>query len=146
VLRDPGVGTAVAVVAIGEDLEASILATAALADLGVTEIWARAVTDAHGRILERVGAHWIVKAEQDMGDRVVQLIYKPIEEYVSFPNGYALALMDRRSGRSASRWTSRHQRSPRGRRHRGQQRRRGQVPRRSSIRSGADAAAVPLRR
>ncbi len=95
VLRDLGVeDCGVAVVAIGEDLEASILATAALADLGVTEIWARAVTDAHGRILERVGAHWIVKPEQEMGERVGQLIYTGIEEYVSFPNGYALALMD----------------------------------------------------
>lgn len=95
VLHDLGVQEcAVAVVAIGEDLEASILATAALADLGVPQIWARAVTDAHGRILERVGAHYVVKPEQEMGSRVGQLIFTGLEEYVSFPNGYALALMD----------------------------------------------------
>lgn len=94
-LRDLGVeDCGVAVVAIGEDLEASILATAALADLGVPEIWARAVTDAHGRILERVGAHWVVYPEQEMGERVGQLIRTGVEEYVSFPNGYALALLD----------------------------------------------------
>ncbi len=88
----PDCGTAV--VAIGEDLEASILVTAALADLGVPQIWARAVSEAHGRILRRVGAHWVVYPEQEMGERVGQLIYTGIEEYVSFPNGYALAIMD----------------------------------------------------
>lgn len=94
-LRDLGVpDCGVAVVAIGEDLEASILATAALADVGVTEVWARAVTEAHGRILKRVGAHWVVYPEQEMGERVGQLIRTGIEEYVSFPNGYALALLD----------------------------------------------------
>ena len=95
VLRDLSVDECqCAVVAIGEDLEASILATAALADLGVPEIWARATTEAHGRILERVGAHWVVYPEQEMGARVGQLIFTGMEEYVSFPNGYALAIMD----------------------------------------------------
>ena len=95
VLRDLSVDECrCAVVAIGEDLEASILATAALADLGIPEIWARATTEAHGRILERVGAHWVVYPEQEMGTRVGQLIFTGIEEYVSFPNGYALAIMD----------------------------------------------------
>lgn len=88
----PDCGTAV--VAIGEDLEASILVTSALSDLGVPEIWARAVSEAHGRILRRVGANWVVYPEQEMGERVGQLIYTGIEEYVSFPNGYALAIMD----------------------------------------------------
>jgi len=46
-----------AVVAIGTEVEASILTTAVLADLGVRRIVAKAVTEPHGRILERVGAH-----------------------------------------------------------------------------------------
>jgi trk system potassium uptake protein TrkA len=60
----------VAVVGIGTDLEASILTTAALADLGVGTIWAKAVSDAHARILERVGADHVVFPEGDMGRRV----------------------------------------------------------------------------
>lgn len=59
-----------AVVGIGTDLEASILTTAALADLGVGTIWAKAVSDAHARILERVGADRVVLPESDMGRRV----------------------------------------------------------------------------
>lgn len=61
---------AIAVVGIGTDLEASILTTAALADLGVQNIWAKAVTEAHGRILERIGADHVVFPEADMGRRV----------------------------------------------------------------------------
>ena len=45
-----------AVVGIGTDLEASILTTSLLVDLQVPDIWAKAITVAHGRILERVGA------------------------------------------------------------------------------------------
>lgn len=46
-----------AVVAIGADIEASILATDVLVDLGVPDIWAKAISAAHGKILQRVGAH-----------------------------------------------------------------------------------------
>jgi len=63
-----------AVVGIGNDVEASILTTAALADLGVPDIWAKAITRSHGRILERVGAHHVVFPEHDMGHRVAHLV------------------------------------------------------------------------
>jgi len=63
-----------AVVGIGNDVEASILTTAALADLGVADIWAKAITRSHGRILERVGAHHVVFPEHDMGHRVAHLV------------------------------------------------------------------------
>ena len=45
-----------AVVAIGTDIEASVLVVLALSDLGVSNIWAKATNERHGRILERVGA------------------------------------------------------------------------------------------
>ncbi len=63
-----------AVVGIGNDIEASILATAALDDLGVSNIWAKAVSRSHGRILERVGAHHVVYPEHDMGHRVAHVL------------------------------------------------------------------------
>jgi trk system potassium uptake protein len=56
-----------AVVAIGQDREASILVTALLAELGVKRIWAKALSEAHGRILERVGATRVVYPEAEMG-------------------------------------------------------------------------------
>lgn len=74
-LRQLGVGDINhAVVAVGSDLEASILATSALEDIGVPNIWAKAITKAHGRILERIGAHHVIYPEHDMGHRVAHMI------------------------------------------------------------------------
>jgi trk system potassium uptake protein len=56
-----------AAVAIGSNIEASVLATSVLVDLKVPNIVAKAITTAHGRILERVGAHRVVFPEADQG-------------------------------------------------------------------------------
>lgn len=80
----------VGVVAIGSDMEASILCTAALVDLGVPVIWAKAVSEAHGRILERVGAHHVVFPEHDMGERVAHLVTGRMMDYIELDPGFAL--------------------------------------------------------
>lgn len=49
-----------AVVAIGTDIEASVLTVLALTELGVPDIWAKALSGKHGRILERTGAHHVI--------------------------------------------------------------------------------------
>lgn len=59
-----------AVVAIGENLLASILVTGALVDLGIPEIWAKATSDQQGHILKRLGATRVVYPEREMGQRV----------------------------------------------------------------------------
>ena len=70
-LRQLGVGDFDrAVVAIGADIEASVLTVLALAESGVADIWAKAITRKHGQILERVGAHHVVFPERSMGERV----------------------------------------------------------------------------
>ena len=79
-----------AVVGIGTDLEASILTTAVLDGLGVPDIWAKAVTVPHGRILERVGAHHVVFPEHDMGRRVAHLVTGRMIEFVQLDEGFAL--------------------------------------------------------
>lgn len=79
-----------AVVAIGSDLEASILTTAALVDLGIPHIWAKAVTEAHGRILERVGAHVVVFPERDMGERIGHRVTGKMIDYIELDEGFAL--------------------------------------------------------
>jgi trk system potassium uptake protein len=79
-----------AVVGIGTDLEASILTTSLLAGLQVPDIWAKAVTVAHGRILERVGAHHVVFPEHDMGRRVAHLVTGRMLEFVPLDEGFAL--------------------------------------------------------
>ncbi len=74
-LREVGAGDFNrAVVAIGTDQQASILATASLAEMGVQDIWAKALDKQHARILAKVGAHHVVQPEHEMGERVAHLV------------------------------------------------------------------------
>jgi len=93
-LRQLGVGDATTViVCIGNDVEASVLTTAALYDLEVPNIWAKAMTEPHGRILSRVGAHSVVFPEADMGERVAHLVTGRMLEYVTLDEDFVLAEM-----------------------------------------------------
>lgn len=78
------------IVAVGSDLEASILATAALDELRVPSIWAKAVTRQHGHILQRVGAHHVVYPEHDMGHQVAHMIGGRILDWFQLDERFAL--------------------------------------------------------
>jgi trk system potassium uptake protein TrkA len=70
-LRSIGVGDFdVAIVAISSATDASIFATMALKNLGVSQVVAKAATKLHGAILERIGADRVIYAEAEMGHRV----------------------------------------------------------------------------
>ncbi len=79
-----------AVVGIGTDLEASILTTAVLVDLGIPHIWAKATSRQHGRILQRIGAHHVVLPEFDMGERVAHLVTGRMIDYIEFEDDFAM--------------------------------------------------------
>jgi trk system potassium uptake protein len=79
-----------AVVAIGNDIQASILATYALVDLKVPRIWAKAITAEHGAILERVGAHRVVFPEREMGVRVAHTMVGRTVDYIELDEDFAL--------------------------------------------------------
>lgn len=79
-----------AVVAIGNDVEASILATYNLVDLGVPRVWAKAITAAHGDILQRVGAFRVIFPERDMGVRVAHTMIGRTIDYVELDEGFVL--------------------------------------------------------
>jgi trk system potassium uptake protein TrkA len=79
-----------AVVAIGADVEASILTTSALVDLGLKDIWAKAMTDPHARILQRIGAHHVVFPEAQMGERVAHLVAGRVLDFLPLDTGFAL--------------------------------------------------------
>lgn len=86
-----GVGDlAHAVVGIGNDIEASILCTAAIADLGVPDIWAKAITEPHARILGRVGATHVVFPERDMGMRVAHQVTGQMIDFIQIDEDFAL--------------------------------------------------------
>lgn len=79
------------VVSIGTDLEASVLTVLALQELGVPDIWAKALTKRHGLILERTGAHHVVYPETSMGERVAHLVTGKMFEFIEFDDGFAIA-------------------------------------------------------
>jgi trk system potassium uptake protein TrkA len=83
----------VAVVAIGTGIEASLLSTGVLVDLGIREIWAKAITTAHGRLLERIGAGHVVYPERETGKRVAHLLSGRLMDYIEFDDGFAIVKM-----------------------------------------------------
>lgn len=80
-----------AVVGIGTDIEASVLTVLSLVDLGVKEVWAKAINAKHARILERVGATHIVRPESAMGERVAHMVTGAMIDYIEFDDGFAIA-------------------------------------------------------
>lgn len=80
-----------AVVAIGTNIEASVLTVLALADLGLTNIWAKATNDKHARILERIGATHVVFPEQRMGERVAHMLNERLLDFIAFGDEFAIA-------------------------------------------------------
>ena len=82
---------ATAVVAIGTDLEASILTTSVLVDLKVGNIVAKAISESHGKILERIGADRVIFPERDMGVRVARsLAGRDVIDYMELDPGFVL--------------------------------------------------------
>lgn len=91
-LRQLGIGDFDrAVVGIGTDIEASVLTVLALAEAGVPDIWAKAITRKHGQILERVGAHHVVYPEFSMGERVAHLLTGGMMDYIEFDDAFSIA-------------------------------------------------------
>lgn len=80
-----------AVVGIGSDIEASVLTVLALEELGVEDIWAKAISDKHARILERTGAHHVIRPEAAMGERVAHLVTGKMIDFIAFDDGFAIA-------------------------------------------------------
>ncbi|MCV2892108.1 potassium channel family protein [Lentibacter sp. XHP0401] len=89
-LREAGFGDCdVAVVAMGDDLEASILAAINLKLVGVPVVWAKATTKTHHRILSKLGVDRIIHPEVEVGQHIAQVLHNPlVRDYVSLGNGY----------------------------------------------------------
>jgi len=83
----------IAVVGIGTSIESSVLATANLVDLGNKQVWAKAITPSHGRILQRIGAHRVVYPEADAGEKVAHLVSGKLLDYIEFDDGFAIVKM-----------------------------------------------------
>lgn len=83
----------IAVVGVGTSLEASVLITGNLVDLGMPLIWAKAISAEHGRILRRIGAHHVVYPEHDAGARVAHLVSGRMLDFIELEDGFAIVKM-----------------------------------------------------
>jgi trk system potassium uptake protein TrkA len=79
-----------AVIGIGNDLEASILSASVLLSLKVRDVWAKAISESHARILSQIGVHHVVRPEHDMGKRVAHLVRGRMLDYIEFDDGFAI--------------------------------------------------------
>ncbi len=77
-LEEAGVAEAdAAIVSVGEDLEASFLATLHLKEFGIPYIVTKATSKSQGEILEKIGADRIVYPEEEMAEKLVEQLFHP---------------------------------------------------------------------
>ena len=91
------------IVCIGEHIEASILTTLNVIELGVPRVIAKAISAEHGRVLQKIGAE-VVYPEKDRAVRLANSLITPRAlDYIDLSNQYAISeskLTDRLSGKT----------------------------------------------
>lgn len=80
-----------AIVAIGGDIAASLLTLMVLTELGIKDIWVKALDHDHGQLAKKMGANHVVMPEADMGERVAHLITGRLIDFIEFDDGFAIA-------------------------------------------------------
>ncbi|AKU27566.1 TrkA family potassium uptake protein [Anoxybacillus geothermalis] len=79
------------IVAIGDNIQASILTTLILKELGVNHITVKATNDYHEKVLKKIGADQIVHPERDMGERIAHnLISNNVLDYLELSDKYSI--------------------------------------------------------
>lgn len=94
----------VAVVSIGENIEASILIVQTLREMGIKSIVAKAVAQIQGKILKNLGVKEVIYPERDTAIRLAHRLISPnVLEYLELAPGYSIeeiSVLDRFSGLS----------------------------------------------
>jgi trk system potassium uptake protein TrkA len=81
----------VVLVSLGEHIDASVLTTLYLKEIGVEKIVVKAISVDHGKVLERVGADEVVFPERDMAERVVyRLVNADVLDFIAIGSEYSL--------------------------------------------------------
>lgn len=84
----------VVIVSIGDDIQASIMTTILLKELGCKHIICKAESDLHAKVLEKIGANRVVIPEQAMGRRIAHnLVNKNILDFINLSDKYAIVEM-----------------------------------------------------
>jgi trk system potassium uptake protein TrkA len=96
VLEEAGFGSCdLVVVAIGSNIEASMMATANCKELGVPNVVAKATSELHGKILRRIGADSVVYPDRDSAHRLARAIANHhVIDFLEVTEGYSVAEID----------------------------------------------------
>jgi trk system potassium uptake protein TrkA len=96
VLREMGASRCdIAFIAVGENVESSVMSTILLKNLGVKRVVARAMSDLHGSILEKIGADTVVYPLRDMGFRMAHTAtLTGVSDYMQIAPGFGIARLD----------------------------------------------------
>ena len=79
------------IVAIGEDIQASILTTIILKELGVAQITVKAQNDYHEKVLRKIGADVVVHPERDMGIRIANnMMSNTVLDYLELSDEHSI--------------------------------------------------------
>ena len=80
-----------AVIAIGDDLAASVLATMNMKELGISHIVCKAHDETHRRVLEKLGADRVVIPEQENAARLARSLSSPnVLDYIELSDDYGI--------------------------------------------------------
>ncbi|QKS73336.1 TrkA family potassium uptake protein [Paenalkalicoccus suaedae] len=92
VLRNSGINNFDhVVVAIGDNIQASILTTLVLKDLGIEKVWAKAQNAYHQKVLDKIGADLVVHPEFDMGIRIAHnMSSERIVDFIDLSDEYSI--------------------------------------------------------
>lgn len=93
VLEEAGFGECdVVIVAIGSNIEASMMATANCKEIGVPNVVAKATSELHGKILRRIGADSVVYPDRDSAHRLARAIANhEVVDFLEVSEGYSIA-------------------------------------------------------
>lgn len=81
----------VAVISIGENIEASLLVVMLVKELGIPRIIAKAVTPLHGRILQKIGVTRVIFPEREMAMRVAHSLVVPnVLDYIELSRDFSI--------------------------------------------------------
>ena len=89
-LKDCGLADCdAALISLGQDIEASVLAAMNVKLIGIETVWAKAVSRTHHRILTRLGADRVIRPDNEVGRNVAQALHNPlVRDFISLGNGF----------------------------------------------------------
>ncbi|GAE24543.1 Trk system potassium uptake protein TrkA [Halalkalibacter wakoensis JCM 9140] len=79
------------IVAIGDNIQTSILTTLLLKEMEIPNVWVKAQNAYHHKVLEKIGADRIIHPEHDMGIRIAQHLHsEKIVDYIELSDEYSI--------------------------------------------------------